>query len=335
MIGYILKRSLFIVITFWGILTFVFFLSHVIPGDPAIVVAGPKATAEQIQRIRHQYGFDRPLAIQYVIYVKNLVARGDLGISIYTQRPVSQEIAERLPATLELVIVAMVLAVIGGVSMGVVAAIRVNTWWDYFIRTVTVAGIAIPGFWLAVLLQLIFFFYLGLLPAEGRITAGLTPTHVTGFYLLDSLLSGNLLQFADCLRHLVLPAFCLSLSFLAQIARVTRGAMLNVIHELYITKARSIGLRESTVLFKHALRNAFLPVLTAIGMYTGLALGGSVVIESVFSWRGIGYYMYKCVINTDFNGIMGITLFFAGGYLLINFLVDLLYPIVNPQVRLE
>lgn len=310
----------------------VFFISRIIPGDPAIVVAGPKATLEQIERIRHEYGFDKPVLTQYVMYIKGLILHGDLGISIYTQRPVSQEIAARFPATLELTIVAMIFAIMVGIVVGVIAAVRHNTMVDYLLRGITIAGISVPGFWLGILLQLLFFYKLGVLPAYGRIGT-VPPQHITGLYLIDSLLEGNLTKFGSSLICLVLPSFALSLSFLAQIARITRGSMLEVMHELYIMRARSIGLRESTVLFKHALRNASLPIITAIGMYTGLALGGSVVIESVFAWPGMGYFMYKGVINADFNGIMGVTLVFAAAYLLINFIVDLLYPVVNPQIK--
>jgi len=331
MLSYIARRSFFLVVTFFGIVTLVFFVSHLIPGDPAIVIAGPKATPEVIEHIRQQYGLDKPVVVQYIIYVKSLL-RGDLGISIYTRRPVSVEIAERFPATFELTFFSMILAAVLGIVIGIICAARPNTLIDSLFRIVTIGGICIPDFWLAILLQLTFFYLLGILPAQGRIS-GTLPEHVTGLYLIDSLLEGDLIKFIDSIRHIILPAFALSLGYLAQIARMTRGSMLEVLHELYIMKARAIGLKESAVLFKHAFRNAFVPVLTAIGMYAGLALGGAVVIESVFSWRGMGLLMYKGIINCDFNAIMGVTIVFALSYLVLNFIVDVLYPIVNPEIK--
>lgn len=335
MLLYVTRRLIFVIISLFGVLTMVFFLSRVIPGDPAAVVAGPKATAEQLEYVRHLYGFDKPVLTQYGLYLKNLLLRLDLGRSVYTRGPVTRAIVERFPATLELTTAAMIFAIIIGILIGVFSAVHWNTGIDQCIRVVTISGIAIPGFWLALLLQWLFFYSLGILPAGGRIAGTLSrPTHLTGLYLIDSLIEGDVTKLGSCLTHLLLPAFTLSLASLAQIARITRGTVLEVLHEHYVTKARSIGLREGVVIFKHVLRNALMPILTAIGMYYGLAVGGSVVIESVFSWRGMGLFMYQAVIMTDFNGIMGVTLVFALIYLLLNTLVDILYGFVNPQIRL-
>ena len=334
MLVYIIKRFLFLILTLLGIITLVFFVSRVIPGDPAIVIAGPKATLEQIEIIRHEYGFDRPVVVQYAIYMKNLLLHGDLGLSVYARRPVSIEIIERFPATLELVVVSMVFAIIFGIILGIITAVWRNQVLDYILRSVTIGGISLPAFWLGILVQLIFFYKLGIFPSTGRITA-VPPPHITGLYLIDSLIVGNFQKFTDALVHLILPAFTLSLGFLAQIARITRSSMLEVLHEQYAITARSLGFSENVVIFKYVLRNALIPIITAIGMYTGLALGGSVVIESVFAWRGIGEFMYQGVINSDFNAIVGVTLVFAAGYLIINFIIDLLYPVVNPRIKLE
>lgn len=331
--GYIARRLVLLVITLWGVLTLVFFISRVIPGDPARLAAGIRAKPEQVEQLRRELGLDRPLIEQYWHYIRNAV-RGNLGTSIRTRRPVSTDLAEYFPATLELTIFAMILCLIIGLPLGIVSAVRQGTLIDRLTGFATISAISMPPFWLGLLLQLIFFSWLKVFPAMGRLSIYLSPPkHVTGLYLLDSFFSRNWMALKDSLMHLILPGMALAAGTLAVISRMTRGSLLEVLELDYVRTARSKGLPESIVLLRHALRNALLPIITSTGLQFGVLLAGAVPVEVVFTWPGIGLYAFRSIVFADFPAILGVTLIMAIIYALLNLIVDLLYTVVDPRIR--
>jgi len=332
---YLVRRLAAMAVTFWGILTLVFVIARVVPGNPAAVIAGSKATEEQIAQIRETYGLDDPLHEQYVDFIVDLVLHQDLGMSIATQRPVSQEIAQRFPATFELTTFAVVIALAIGIPLGIASAIHKDEPVDHGSRLVAISGVSLPQFWIAILAQLFFYYHLGWLPSGGRFTSQMTPPpNVTGLYLVDSLLALDFGAFATSFTHLLLPAAVLSLGTLAQTTRIMRSSMIETLNTDYIEWSRAHGFRSTIILLRHALRNAVMPTITAVGLSYGLLLGGSVVIEIVFNIRGLGLFLYNAVISTDFNGILGVTIVFALGYLIVNFVVDVLHSYISPEVEL-
>ncbi|WP_134671798.1 ABC transporter permease [Halorussus marinus] len=332
---YLVRRLVAMAVTFWGILTLVFVIARVVPGNPAAVIAGSKATEEQIAQIRETYGLDDPLHEQYVDFIVDLVLHQDLGMSIATQRPVAQEIAQRFPATFELTTLAVVFALTIGIPLGIASAIHKDEPVDHGSRLVAISGVSIPQFWIAILAQLFFYYQLGWLPSGGRFTSQMTPPpNVTGLYLVDSLLALDFGAFVTSFTHLLLPAAVLSLGTLAQTTRIMRSSMIETLNTDYIEWSRAHGFRSRIILLRHALRNAVMPTITAVGLSYGLLLGGSVVIEIVFNIRGLGLFLYNAVISTDFNGILGVTIVFALGYLIVNFVVDVLHSYINPEVEL-
>lgn len=329
----IIKRLLSIVLVIFGVTLIVFFLSHVIPGDPARMMVGQRASQEALDNVRKQLGLDKPLIIQYFIYMKHLLS-GDLGISIRTQQPVISDLTSFFPATLELVLYAFLIALLIGIPLGVITSIKQNTMVDHIGRIFSIGGVSIPAFWSGIILILIFYSKLNLLPSSGRLTLGMNlGTKITGLITIDSLLTGNLGIFKDSIKHLVLPASVLSYAQLATITRQVRSSMLEVLNEEYIKTARANGIKEWFLIIFYALRNALIPTITVVGLSLGGLLGGAVVTETVFNWPGMGKYVVDSIAFLDFPSIMGFTIIIVIGYVLINLIVDILYMILNPQIR--
>ncbi len=330
---YILHRLVLIIPMLVGLTILTFTLSHVVPGDPALLAAGPQATPSMVEQIRHEFGLDKPLPIQYLDYLRGLLT-GDWGRSILSRRPVTYDLRVYWPATFELVLAAMAIAVVLGIPLGIVAAVRRNGWIDQLSRVTSLLGVSLPAFWLALLLQWFVALKFGFLPIGGRIATGVqAPTHITGLYVVDSLLTGNLLAFESATIHLALPALTLAMAPLATITRMTRSSMLEVLGQDYIRTARAKGVEERIVIFRHAFRNAFMPTLTMIGLSLGWLMGGSVLVESIFDWPGIGLYAVNSALTLDFMPIMGITFIYGVAFSVINLAVDVIYAVVNPRIR--
>jgi peptide/nickel transport system permease protein len=310
----------------------VFFMVRAIPGDPAQLLLGQQATEEQVQQVRQNMGLDKPVIVQYGIFLADAV-RGDLGDSIVTGRPVTTELLARFPATLELTAFAMLVAILVGVPVGVISAVKQYSWLDKFTSVLALTGISMPIFWLAMILIVIFFVNLGWLPFPGRLSTGYAVTSITGLVLVDSLLTLNFAAFWDGLKHLILPAIALGTIPMAVIMRMTRSSMLEVMGEDYVRTARAKGVVPWRVIFKHALRNAMLPTVTVIGLQAGLLMGGAVITETIFSWPGVGQIAYDSVNRRDYAMIQGVVLYGATLFVLVNLLVDVLYAVLDPRVR--
>lgn len=333
MFAYALRRLLILPFILLGVSVVLFFLSHMVSGDPAKILAGEKAPAETVELIRKQFGLDKPLPEQYRLYVTNLL-RGNMGISLTTRRPVSEDLRLYFPATLELTFVSIVLTVLLGVPLGIVSAARRNSLADHASRLVTLSGVSMPVFWLGLLLQLLFYRTLDVLPIAGRISLSATPPpQITGLYTIDSLLALDMPTFWMSLQHLLLPAVTLAFSSLAVVSRMTRSNMLEVLSQDYIRTARSKGLGAQTTLYRHALRNAFIPTLTVIGLQTGALLSGAFLVEAIFNWPGLGLYTVRAISRLDYPAIMGASLLITVIFILINLVVDLLYGILDPRIR--
>jgi peptide/nickel transport system permease protein len=315
-----------------GVSIVVFFMVRAIPGDPAQIMLGQQATQEQVQQVRENMGLDKPIFVQYGLFLKDAV-RGDLGDSIVTGRPVTTELRVRLPATFELVAFAMLIAVLVGIPVGVISAVRQYSLLDKTTSVLALTGISMPIFWLAMILVVIFGVNLELLPFPGRLDPTTAITSITGLVLVDSLLTLNFAGFWDGLLHLIMPALALATIPMAVIMRMTRSSMLEVMNEDYVRTARAKGVIPWRVIVKHALRNAMLPTITVIGLQVGLLLGGSIITETIFSWPGIGLYTYQAVSARDYASIQGVVLYGALLFVLINLLVDILYAVLDPRVR--
>lgn len=335
---YITRRLLLSFIVLFGVSILTFLLTRVVPSRPEILWVGPRATAEQIARAREILGLDEPLYRQYFMYIGAFV-RGDWGTSIRTKQPVLRDIGSRLPASLELILASMFLAVLFGIPLGIISAAKAGTAFDHLGRLISVAGVALPAFWLGMILQLIFAKELKLLPLAERvdtITLLLNPVrHITGFYLIDSLISGNFVVFIDALKHLVLPAVTLSTYPLGLTVRMTRATLLEVLGEDYIRTARAYGLREVKVLGKYALKNALGPVITVLALTFAYSLAATFLVESVFAWPGLGRYASEAIMVVDYPAIMGITMLVAFTYVALNLMVDIVLAMLDPRIRLE
>ena len=330
---YVVQRVFWTAFLVAGITLLTFAMTNVIPADPARAAAGLEAREEQVQEMRRRMGLDRPLHAQYLGYMTSL-AHGDWGIAGRSQRPVLDEIKDHLPATLELVAASMALAVALGIPMGILAAIFRGSLLDRVLQTLAIAGTALPAFWLALVLQLLFFLYFRLLPAGGRFTIiGTPPESVTGLYVVDALLAGNLPALETALLHLALPALTLSLGLLANLTRITRKSVLNVLARDFVRTARAKGLGGRAVIFRHVLKNAAIPIITIAGLQIGYLFSSSVLVEVVFSWPGLGLYAVEAIGFLDFKAIMGATLVIAFIFVLINLVVDLSYALVDPRIR--
>ena len=333
MTKFLIRRSLLTLLMLFGLLTITFFISRISPGDPAALAAGPDASAEMIDKIRKEYGLDRPIIEQYLIYVKK-VLQGDWGKSIHSTHEVLIDLVEYFPATFELVLVSISFAIVLGVPMGITAAIYQNRFIDHFIRIISVSGVAMPMFCLGLLLQYFVALQLNMFPLGGQLKMMTDPPEsVTHLILLDSLIEGNLEVFIEALHHICLPALSLSFPALASIIRVNRSEMLETLKQDYIVTARAYSISLFRTVAIYALRNAMLPTLAMIGLRFGWMLGGTVLIESVFDWPGIGLYAVDSAINSDFEPIIGTTIVLGFMFMIINLIIDLVYSYLDPRVR--
>jgi len=334
MLRYTLRRLILLIPVLVGLSVLVFAVARLLPGDPVRLAAGPNASEAEIRNLATEFGLDRPLPVQYWSYATGLL-RGDWGVSIYTRRPVAEDLRIYLPATLELVVAAMLLAVMIGIPAGLFAAAHRDRWPDYASRVFSLGAISMPRFFLGLLLQLAFAMWLGWLPLGGRFP--LTedaPATITGFLTIDSLAAGDLHAFGLALRYLALPAFAMCLSPLATITRMMRASTLEVLQQDYVLTARALGLSHRLILFKYVARNALSATLTIIGLYFGFLLGGTVLVETVFDWPGIGLYATKAIVTQDFMPVIGVTLAICVVFVISNLAVDLLYGVFNPRVRM-
>ena len=329
----IVRRFSLLIIVLLGVTFITFTMSHLIPGDPARMLVGQRASEETLQRIRENLGLDKPVWVQYLIYMRGLLS-GNLGTSIRTQQPVASDLIAFFPATFELAIFAFFIALLVGIPLGVLSSLKQNTWVDHVSRIFSIGGVSIPVFWSGIVCILLFYSRLNWLPASGRLSIGMgMDTTITGLYTLDSLLTGNFKMLADSLKHLVLPAIVLSYAQLATITRQVRSSMLEVLNQEYIRTARANGIAEWYLIIFYGLRNALIPTVTVVGLSFGALLGGAVVTETVFAWPGMGKYVVDSIAFLDFPAIMGFTLIVVVGYMLINLAVDLLYMALDPQIR--
>ncbi len=309
-----------------------FAVSDLIPADPARYAAGVEASAAEVQQLRHQLGLDRPLYIQYLRYVEGL-AHGDLGFSIATRRPVLRDLVAYFPPTLELVLVSLGLMIVIGVPAGVISAVSRGNIFDVLTRVPTIIGTGVPIFWLGLLGQFFFYYKWGLLPGSGQMPPGLGQMpHVTGLLTVDTLITGDVHSFVQAIRYLIMPAAVLAIGRVAIITRLTRASILEILGQDFIRTARAKGLGASVVLFKHALRPALIPILTETGSQFGWLLGGTVLVESIFAWPGVGQYAFNGIQFLDLPAIMGVTLLLTLFKVVANLLVDMLYVVVDPRV---
>ena len=336
MLKTVAQRLLMMCLILIGVMTVTFFLSRVLPGSPVELMLGAKPTAEQIAQAEEELGLNKPLIEQYFIFLSDAV-RGDFGTSLITGQAVTQDVFIRATATFELVTLALLLALAVGVPLGVKAAVKKEQLLDHSVRTASVAAVAIPVFFLGLLLQVIFAGKLSLLPLQGRIDSGVLLDHpfprITGFYLFDTLIAGEWGAFASAIRHLLLPVLTLSLASMATIIRVTRSMMIEALQEDYIRSVRAYGVPQKDIHYLYALKATLIPLLTVVGLTYGFMLGGSFIVEYVFDWPGVGGYMVQALLNNDFTAVMGVTFFVAFAYLLINLVIDLIYHAVDPRLR--
>jgi len=337
MLRFLAKRLALLVLVLLGATVITFVISHAVPSDPARMWAGPRAGPTQLEQARRELGLDQPLYIQLAVYISR-VFRGDLGVSIHTRRPVLNDIAAFFPATFELTTFAMIIALALGIPMGVVSATRRDRLPDHAARIFSLTGVSVPIFWLGLLAQLVLSSTFHILPTSGRVDSSLlaiAPPAVSGLYLLDALLAGNWPFFASAFVHILLPALTLSYASLAIVTRMTRSTMLEVLGQDYIRTARMKGLPERAVLYKHALKNALIPILTIVSLCYGFLLAGAVLVETIFDWPGMGLYATNAILTLDLPAIIGVTLIVAVIYVMINLVVDILYTLVDPRVRYD
>ncbi|WP_108663195.1 ABC transporter permease [Acuticoccus kandeliae] len=333
MIRFLFSRALELVGLLFGLLVLTFLIANVAPGDPAGLVAGPNATPEMVETIRKEYGLDRPLYEQLVAYVGD-VLQGDLGRSLSTTRDVVDELAEALPKSLELVLAALVIAVFGGVTLGVLSAVFRDSWIDHGMRIFAVSGVALPLFWFGILLQLYFAVRLGWLPVSGRIGfLADMPQPVTHILLIDCIIGGKWETAREALGYLILPAIVLAFPSLAAITRITRAEMIEVLGSDFVLGGRAHGLAPWRIVCRHALRNAMLPILSLTALRYGWMLEGSILVETVFDWPGLGTMAVNAALLSDFKPVIGVTLVIGANFMIVNFLVDVAYAWLDPRLR--
>mgnify|MGYP003864629051 CR=1 FL=1 len=329
---YIVKRLFLMIIVMFGVATIVFFITHVIPADPVGAILGGNAPIELVDQMRHQLGLDKSIPLQFINYMEGIV-HGDFGVSLKTNRSVLKDIIDFFPATIELAIVSMIFATIVGVVLGILSAVYRNKVIDHFSRVFSILGVSMPVFWLGLLLLLLFYYRLGWLPGGGRNSLFIFPPHITGLVLLDSVIAGDWTSFWDGLRHIILPAFVLGYASAASIARIMRASMLDVLRQDFIRTAKSKGLSKRVVIYRHAVKNALIPVVTIIGLSFGSLLSGAVLTETIFSWPGLGRYIVNALLVLDYPAVTGGTLFIAFIYSLANLIVDISYAVLDPRMR--
>lgn len=330
----LLERLLQLIPVLLGISVIVFSMMALTPGDPVEVMLGDSlATPEQRATMRRDMGLDGPLSDRFVAFVSNAV-RGEFGTSFHHRRPVADVILERVPATIELTLVSMLLALAIGIPLGVLAAVKRDTWFDRLATIATLLGVSMPGFWFGILAILLFAVTLGIFPVAGRIGYASEVPFVTGLLLIDTLIAGKPASFLDALRHLALPAITLGLAMAALIARVTRSAMLEALRQDYIVFAEAKGLSRARVLLRHALKNALIPTVTVAAIETGTLLGGNMIVETVFGWPGLGRLVVEAIFTRNYPIVQAAVLLYAVTYVLLNLAADVLYTVLNPRVRL-
>ncbi|MDC3412278.1 ABC transporter permease [Aquibacillus sp. 3ASR75-11] len=331
MLKYIIRRLAMLIPVLLGVSILAFSLMQLIPGDPARSMLGEKATESQLMQLREEMGLNDPYIVQYGRFLGS-VLQGDLGESIKSKEDISVELLNRLPATIELTMFAMILAIVVGILAGVIAAVKQYSWFDNLSMTGALFGVSLPIFWLGLMMIWLFSVKLGILPASGRLSNDVELNTITNFYLLDSILTGNWVAFKDVFTHLLMPGVALGTIPMAIIARMTRSSMLEVMKQDYIRTANAKGLARHLIVFRHALKNAFLPVLTVIGLQFGLLLGGAVLTETIFSWPGVGRYVYLAVLGRDYPVVQGAILIIAIIFVLVNLITDILYKYFDPRI---
>ncbi len=328
---YILRRIMLLLPVMVGVLILIFFISYVVPADPARAWAGPRARPAQIEALRERYHLNDPLYLQIYYYLKNLFLHFDLGISATTHRPVLDDLKTFFPATFELAFCAFLLAVIIGVPLGVISAIKRNKMIDHFSRVISLLGVSTPLFWSALLLQFLLYFKLGWLPAFGRLSVEIH--RFTGFILLDSVLNRSWVAFADGFKRLILPSVTLAFYTMGYLVRITRGSMLEVLESEYVAMAKAKGLPERIINYRHALKNAIIPPITVLGINFGWLLAGTVLLETIFAWPGMGRYAAGSIIQIDLPAVVGYCMVVALVMIISNLIVDIAYSIIDPRVR--
>ena len=337
LLKYISRRVFFLVILVFGITTMVFLLTQLVPGEPELAYLSQRSLSDEevVAAFRARWGLDQPLYVQYITYIKNL-AQGDLGTSFRTNRPVLVDLKQYLPATIELALIAIIIAAVFGILFGVLSATWPNSFIDHILRTISVTGVSIPSFWFALLVLYVFYFQLGWSPGPGRLGAWSSPPDpVTHFYIIDALIQKKWAIAWEAFRHAFWPALVLGAFTMGLITRTNRSSLLETMSMDYIRTARAKGLGEVAVVTRHAFGNAFIPVITVIGLGFGNLLGGAVLVETIFSWPGIGMYAYRSAVSLDFPAISGVALVIAVNYVIINLVVDILYGIIDPRIRYQ
>jgi peptide/nickel transport system permease protein len=334
MTSYIIRRLLSLIPTLFGVSIIVFLFLRMIPGDPALALAGEHATEANVERIREEFGLNKPLHEQYLTYMGK-VLRGDLGRSILSRRPIMDEIRVRFPATLELSICALIVALVIGLPAGVISATKRNSPIDNIAMVGSLLGISMPIFWLGLMLNWFFAVRLGWLPSVTRLDASIDLQRITNLIIVDSILTGNAEALLNGIKHLILPAIALGTIPMAIVARMTRSAMLEVLEQDYVRTARAKGLAERVVTLRHALKNALLPIITILGLQVGVLLSGAVLTETIFAWPGIGRWLYLSILSRDYPIVQGMALFITVLFLVVNLLVDLSYALVDPRIRYD
>ena len=334
MTQYILRRLLSLIPVLLGVSIVVFALIRMIPGDPVLVMLGERARPADVERVREELGFNRPIAVQYVEWMGR-VLQGDLGTSIINRTEVMVELRSRLAATLELVLFGLLIGVVVGVSIGVISALRRNSWIDLTATVGALLGVSMPIYWLALIAIYALAVNRQIFPPSARLDATLNVDRVTGFMLIDTLLMGDIKLFTNALWHLILPAAVLSTTVMPILARLTRASMLEVMRQDYVRTAEAKGLRERTVVTRHALKNALLPIVTVIGLQLGGLLGGALLTETIFSWPGMGLWTYRAILSRDYPIVQGAILVSATIYVVVNLLVDISYAYLDPRIRYQ
>ena len=333
--AFILRRLLLQIFVLFGLSIFTFFLMFGLPGDPAAILytAGGSVGAAEYEHFREKWGLDLPIWKQYSQFITNLL-QGDMGTSLVTKTPIFQELKSYFPATIELSIVAFIFACVMGLPLGVISALRRNSWVDHTIRAVSLFGVSMPIFWFAIILLIIFYYYLGIVPSSQRIDLDMEiPRRITGFYLIDTLIDGNWSGFINSLHHLVMPAFVLGFSVVGLLARVTRASILEVISQDYVRTARSKGLHEKTVVFRHVIRNALIPTVTLLGLLVGGLLSGAVLTETIFAWPGVGRFAVQSIMLLDRLAVVNVTILVGIVFSTANLTVDIVVAFLDPRIR--
>ncbi len=334
MLAYIIRRLMIMIPTLLGVSIIVFLMLHLTPGDPAELLMGERASEEALQEIREHLGLNKPLYVQYGMFLKQLM-QGDLGETIWTRQKVWIEVKQRFPATIELSLVALFISCVMGMILGIISATKQYSIFDYLSMLGALIGVSMPIFWLGLVFMLIFSLNLGWLPMSGRLSVGIELETITNFYILDAVLTRNWPAFRDAVWHIIMPAFTLSTIPTAIVARMTRSSMLEVLRQDFIKTAEAKGLSQFKVVFKHALRNALIPVVTTIGLQFGVLLCGAILTETIFAWPGVGKWIYDAVMQRDYMVIRSGTLFLASIFIVINLCVDLLYAVINPRIKVQ